>query len=131
MPGVVQPPEGSSPLDKQGHTTYHLTPADYWEAHREDGRYFPEGFEAEGFIHCTDTIEEVIAVGNRYYQADERPFVLLELDCERIAAPIVYEVPNRIFPHIYGALEVGSVRSVRSVERTPDGVFVSIDGFTG
>lgn len=130
MSEAVQPPQESTPLDKCGHLTYHLTPADYWEEHRASAHYLPEGFAAEGFIHCTDTIAEVIAVGNRYYQADRREFVLLELDCELISAPIVYEVPNKIFPHIYGALEVPAVKRVLPVERTGDGVFVSIDGRT-
>lgn len=127
MSTPVSPLPGSVPLEKRGHTTYHLAPREHWIAQASNSSYLPERFEDEGFIHCTDTIEEVVAVGNRYYQSDTRPYVLLELDCERIAAPIVYEDAGKIFPHIYGALDVEAVRHVHPVSRDERGRFISIE----
>lgn len=128
MTEAIKPPVGSTPLEKYGHTTYHLTPVDYWESRREGEYYLPEQFDDDGFIHCTDTIAEVIAVGNRYFQGDSRAFVLLEVDCVRVSAPIVYEDPGQIFPHIYGAVEVAAVQRAFPVERTVAGEFLAVDG---
>lgn len=128
MSDTRTPPNGATPLDKSGHTTFHLVPAAYWTEWKEQLDYLPERFDEEGFIHCTDSIEEVIAVGNRYYQSDARDYLLLEIDCGSVAAPIVYEDAGRIFPHIYGPLDVAAVRRVLQVEREPDGRFVSIEG---
>ncbi len=128
MPNSVQPPPDSVELEKTGHTTYHLTPRDHWEGQRSEASYLPERFADEGFIHCTDTIDEVVAVGNRYYQSDRRPYLLLEIDCAAVSAPIVYEDEGRIFPHIYGPLDVAAVRRALGVNREDDGRFLSIEG---
>lgn len=126
MPNPVQPPTGAVPIEKTGHTTYHLTPLEQWEAQDANDTYLPDRFADEGFIHCTDTIEEIIAVGNRYYQNDPRPYRLLEIDCDAVTAPIVYEDQAHIFPHIYGPLDVAAVRQVHTVNRDSQGAFVSI-----
>ena len=59
------------PGDAGGHVTLHLIPAARWEAWRADpdpaARYTPAGFEAEGFVHCTDGDAEMLAVANRFY----------------------------------------------------------------
>ncbi len=108
-----------------GHRTWHMTPRPVWEAQNENDSYLPEAYAADGFIHCTDTEDELIAVGNRYYQADPRAFVALEIDCDRVTAPVIYEDDNRMFPHIYGALPVAAVVSVVTLLRDASGQFVS------
>jgi uncharacterized protein (DUF952 family) len=127
MPDSVSPPATAVHLEKTGHTTYHLTPRDQWEAQAGASSYVPEGFANEGFIHCTDTFEEILAVGNRYYREDRRSYLLLAVDCGAVSAPIVYEDPSRIFPHIYGPLEVEAVSGVHQVDRDATGRFLSID----
>jgi uncharacterized protein (DUF952 family) len=126
LPNSVQPPPSSVPIEKNGHITYHLAPRDHWEAQAANSSYLPERFEDEGFIHCTDTIEDIIAVGNRYYQRDARPYLLLEIDCTLVAAPIVYEDPGKMFPHIYGPLEIEAVRELHGVARDAAGWFLSV-----
>jgi uncharacterized protein (DUF952 family) len=126
VPQQVEPPPDSIPVEKNGHITYHLAPAGHWATQQANAHYLPERFNDDGFIHCTDTVDEVIAVGNRYYQADGRPYVLLEIDCAAVSAPMVYEDAGRLFPHIYGPLETGAVRNAREVERSADGRFVGI-----
>lgn len=120
------PPPDATPLEKRGHGTYHLAPAADWQRQQTNLCYVPERFEDEGFIHCTDSIEEVIAVGNRYYLSDPRPYVLLEIDCGSVAASIVYEDAGMQFPHIYGALELDAIRRILPVIRAEDGRFLSI-----
>lgn len=126
MTETVRPPSDDSLLAKAGHRTFHLVPTEHWEAQCAGEDYLPERFGEEGFIHCTDTFDEVVAVGNRYYHSDPRPYVLLEIDCGRVAAPIVYEDPDRHFPHIYGHLETAAVRRVLTVARDAEGRFLGI-----
>lgn len=126
MTNQIQPPASAVALEKVAHLTLHLTPVDHWEQQHQSPEYLPEAFDVDGFIHCTDSEEEVIAVGNRYYQADPREYVLLDIDCGAVRAPIVYEDALQIFPHIYGPLEVPAIVRVRSVRREADGRFVSI-----
>jgi uncharacterized protein (DUF952 family) len=128
MSSSVQLPANAAHLEKVGHTTFHLAPREYWETQSMEAKYLPERFADEGFIHCTDTIEEIVAVGNRYYQGDRRKYLLLEIDCGAVSAPIVYEDSERMFPHIYGPLDVGAVRRVLMVKRDDEGRFLSIAG---
>jgi uncharacterized protein (DUF952 family) len=106
--------------------TLHLVPEDVWLAQKDESRYLPEGFTSEGFIHCTDGDDFAIEVGNRYYRDDPRPYLVLEIDLERVAAPVVYEDDARRYPHIYGPLERHAVRRVSRIERAADGTFIAI-----
>jgi uncharacterized protein (DUF952 family) len=106
--------------------TLHLVPEDVWLAQKGESHYQPEGFSTEGFIHCTHGHDLVVEVGNRYYRHDPRPYLVLEVDLKRVAAPVVYEDKERRFPHIYGPLERHAVRRVHRVERAADGTFIAI-----
>ncbi len=109
-----------------GHRTHHLVPLDEWAAQQNNPGYRPSTLESEGFTHCTDLIDELVAVGNRYYRDDPRPFVALEIDCDRVSAPIVYDDPALMFPHVYGPIEIEAVIRVLMVERDSDGTFLKI-----
>ena len=106
--------------------TLHLVPEEVWLAQKTKFHYQPDGFAIEGFIHCTHGHDFAIVVGNRYYRDDPRPYLVLELHLERVAAPVVYEDDERRFPHIYGYLERRAVRRVCHVERAADGTFIAI-----
>lgn len=108
------------------HQTLHLTPSEVWEAQRTGGFYRPEAFAADGFIHCTDGDERMVAIANLFYQADPRGFVVLTVDLGLVTARWIYEDPERTFPHIYGDLDVAAVTDVRPVRRDLDGRFVAI-----
>ena len=107
-------------------TTLHLVPEEVWLAQKHESRYQPDGFASEGFIHCTHGDDSVIEVGNRYYRDDPRPYLVLEVDLERVAAPVRYEDDERRFPHIHGPLERHAVRRVCRMEREADGTFIAI-----
>jgi uncharacterized protein (DUF952 family) len=106
--------------------TFHLVPREVWELQCGSTEYRPEAYGADGFIHCTDGEAEVIAVGNRYYAADAREYVVLEIARDRLKAPVKYEDPARLYPHIYGPLNFDAVVAVRPVRRAPGGAFVAI-----
>ncbi len=121
----VLPSEDVS-IHRAEHVTYHLAPSEVWESQKFGASYTPEGFADEGFIHCTDTLEELVAVGNRYYRSDPRPFVVLAVDCEQVTGEVIYEDEQRIFPHIYGLLNLDAILSVQAVVRGADGTFLTM-----
>jgi uncharacterized protein (DUF952 family) len=104
----------------------HLVPEDVWLAQQGDLQYLPDGFSSEGFIHCTHGDDLVIEVGNRYYRNDPRPYLVLEVDLERVAVPVLYEDDERRFPHIYGPLDRRAVHRIWRIERAADGAFITI-----
>lgn len=120
------PPSEEKSIHRAEHVTYHLVPVDVWEAQMFSRSYEPEGFADEGFIHCTDTIDELVAVGNRYYRSDQRAYLVLAIDCEQVAAEVIYEDPQRIFPHIYGPLNTDSILAAQPVVRSADGTFLTM-----
>lgn len=105
------------------HTTLHLTPAAVWEHQKNDETYTPERYASEGFIHCTDDEQRLIEVGNLFYQADPRPYYVLDVDLGANGERVIYEDPDRVFPHIYGPIHTAAVTRVRTVTRDPDGAF--------
>jgi uncharacterized protein (DUF952 family) len=106
--------------------TLHLVPEDVWFAQKGESHYQPDGLASEGFIHCTHGHDVVIEVGNRYYRDDPKPYLVLEVDLARVAAPVVYDDDERRFPHIYGPIERHAVRRIHRVERAADGTFIAI-----
>ena len=107
--------------DVEGHVTLHLLPAERWAAWRADrdpaARYVPAAFDGEGFVHCTDGDEAMLAVANRFYADEPGAFVVLDLDLARVGAPWRYDEPGSPYPHVYGPLRRDAVRAVRAVER--------------
>lgn len=117
---------GQRPEQPASGLTWHLSPEAHWAAHAGKSSYTPERFAEEGFIHCTDGDERLIEVGNRYYTADPRPFLALQVDLDAAGSPAIYEDPEQVYPHIYGELDTAAVRQVRRILRAGDGTFVGI-----
>ena len=104
--------------------TLHLVPEAVWDAHDPGTPYVPAAYEADGFVHCTDGDEEMVAVANRFYAGDPRPFLLLTLDLERTGSPWRFDDPERRYPHVYGSIDPASVVDVRAMARDPGGTFL-------
>ena len=118
------------PNDETSHVTLHLCPVEIWNAQRNAGTYLPEAYTQDGFIHCTDGDRELVAVGNRYYKADPREFIVLSVDLDANGSKCMYEDPARIFPHIYGPITPAAVVGIRQVLRDSDGAFTGIGDVT-
>ena len=103
--------------------TLHLVPEATWDAHDPATPYLPAAYADDGFVHCTDGDDEMVAVANRFYAADSRPFLLLTLDLERTGSPWRFDDPDRRYPHVYGPIDPASVVKVRRMDRTADGRF--------
>ncbi len=108
-----------------GHTL-HLVPEPVWESVQNSPTYVPEHYEADGFVHCTDGEENLLGVANLFYRGDERPYVVLVLDIDRLQAPVRYDDPSQIYPHIYGPVNLDAVVDVRRAVRLADGSFSDI-----
>jgi uncharacterized protein (DUF952 family) len=93
---------------------------------RTAAQYLPEAYQTDGFIHCTDGDERMVGVGNMFYTADPRSFVVLSVDLDANGEPWKYEDPERVFPHIYGPIHARAIVGVRLVHRAGDGTFQSI-----
>src|SRR4051812_31521525 len=106
-------------------SAYHLTPADWYECQPAGEPYLPESYERDRFVHLTHGRDAVIEVGNRYYRADARQFLVLEIDLERVSAEVRYEDAARRYPHVHGALDRDAIGAVELVRRALDGSFVS------
>lgn len=107
-----------------GGLTYHLVAEPYYRSQEPDKPYVPEDFERDGFIHCTDGVEALVRVGNRYYRGDPRPYLILTIDKGRVAPEVRYEDAVRRFPHIYGPLNRDAIMKTRPAPRLPRGAFV-------
>jgi pimeloyl-ACP methyl ester carboxylesterase/uncharacterized protein (DUF952 family) len=121
------PSSGASPEARPA-VTYHLVPAGYFANTDPDAPYAPEWFERDGFIHCTDGLENAIETANRYYKDDARDYLLLVIDKSKVAPGIRYEDPAGIYPHIYGPLNRDAIAGTIRVPRAADGSFLAPDG---
>jgi uncharacterized protein (DUF952 family) len=104
--------------------TYHLVPREEWQAADPAQPYTPAAFGADGFVHCTDGAFEVAATANRYYSAVPGDLLVLTLDLARVSAPVRYEDPGRIYPHVYGPIERAAVVNVQTMPRDAEGAFL-------
>jgi uncharacterized protein (DUF952 family) len=102
--------------------TYHLVPRAEWEATDPGQPYVPAAFASDGFVHCTDGAQEVAATANRYYSG-VADLLVLSLDVTRLDAPVRYEDPKRIYPHVYGPIPRAAVADVQPMRRGADGAW--------
>lgn len=102
----------------------HITNPRAWADARDRGVYETDSLATEGFIHCS-THDQVLWVANQRFQG-RHDLVLLHIDETRLTAPVQYENlegGDRLFPHVYGPLNVDAVAAAISLEPRPDGCF--------
>ena len=105
--------------------TFHITPKEIWEAQKASGSYQPEAFLDEGFVHTTIDLETLLIPANKYYTADDRPYVCLTIDLARVTTEVRFDADPLIYPHIYSPVPTDAVTEVRAALRSPDGTFTS------
>ncbi len=105
----------------------HLCGGEDWAAASKSGELRPASLEEHGFVHLS-AVEQVHLPANRLY-AGRADLVLLYLNPERLAAPVIWEggvatdpVSMR-FPHLYGPLPVAAVIRVIPYPPGADGTF--------
>lgn len=93
---------------------YHVATAADWAAARASGAYTTSTrgrtLEEEGYIHAS-RLDQWRGVHARYYADVTEALVLLEVDTDRLACPVVEEqVPGgERFPHVYGPIPPSAV----------------------
>ena len=112
---------------KQAGITYHMSPIEVWTRQQDAATYTPEAYAEDGFIHCTDGLDNLLNVGNMFYTADPRDFLVLVLKTDAITSEIRYEDSENTFPHIYGPLNTDAVVGSLQVVRGEDGAFLSFE----
>ena len=112
------------------HQTLHLCPVEVWDSQKGAESYLPEAYGQDGFIHCTDGDERLVNVGNMFYTADPRSFLVLTVDLGANGERWIYEDADRVFPHIYGPIHPASVVAIRPVHRDVDGRFTGFGAVT-
>ncbi|HXH56185.1 DUF952 domain-containing protein [Iamia sp.] len=104
---------------------YHLSPWSVWADHKVTGTLIPERFAAEGFVHLTLGLDQLLVPANAYYRGDPRPHVALTVDLAAVDAEVRFDAEPPLYPHLYGPLPVAAVREVRAGLRDPDGTFTA------
>lgn len=111
--------------------TYHLVPEAVWVATDPGAPYRAGSLADEGFIHCTDGADELVATANRHYRADPRPFLALTVDLDAAGSPWSIEDRAGIYPHIFGPIERSAIVAVERMARDDDGTFTGLHPLEG
>ncbi|MFD0923492.1 cupin domain-containing protein [Saccharopolyspora rosea] len=114
----------------------HLLPLSAFQADR-DAPIRSATLDEDGFVHCSPDVRTTLAVANALYREVAEPMVALELDPDRLSAPVRWEPPNpapppgvpaeTLFPHVYGPLERSAVIGVRYARRDLVGTFLALE----
>ena len=107
--------------------TFHLTPRAWWDAAKRADALISPSLETEGFIHCTDGAEAMVATANRHYRDDPRPFVVLTVDLDHAGSPWRIDDPAGIYPHIHGPIDRAAIVAVIPAPRDADGGFLPFE----
>ncbi len=107
--------------------TFHGTPRDHFAAQPSNEPYLPPDYARDGFIHCTDGADRLLATLTAYYADQPGDWVALVIDTDLLTSPMKYEDPERVFPHIYGPVNRDAIIEVRALTRAEDGAFVELE----
>jgi uncharacterized protein (DUF952 family)/uncharacterized protein YciI len=108
--------------------TYHLVPAETWAARDPSSAYAAPSLAAEGFIHCTDGAEAMVATANRHYRSDPRSFLVLTIDLDTTGSSWQFDDQAGVYPHIYGLIAPAAVIRSQPISRAADGTFEPFGG---
>jgi uncharacterized protein (DUF952 family) len=103
-------------------TTYHLVPRRDW--HNGHEPYAPATLSREGFVHRTDGAGELAATANRYFATEKHELLALVIDLDAVPAPVKYEDPRGVYPHVYGSIPRAAIVDVLSMPRDGSGAFL-------
>lgn len=106
--------------------TYHLVPDEVWAEADAAAPYRAQSLASEGFVHCTDGAEALIATANRHYRDDRRPFVALTIDLDSAGSPWTVEDPDGIYPHVFGPIDPAAIVAVEGMDRDDSGTFIGL-----
>lgn len=101
---------------------YKICPAAAWRDAERAGTYRGSADDLrDGFMHFS-TAAQVAGTARQHF-AGQRDLLLIAVDADALGEALRFE-PSRggdLFPHLYGALDLGAVLSVQEVPLQPDG----------
>jgi uncharacterized protein (DUF952 family) len=106
---------------------YHLIDRDSWDSSRSTPEHRAESLATEGFIHCSENVDQMLKVANRLYSG-RTDMLALEVDSQRLTSPVKREASRsgEIYPHIYGPLNTDAVIKVWSLPVDDSGNFSGV-----
>ena len=108
---------------------YHITFASEWEKAQTADEYQPQGFESEGFIHCSYR-HQLLTVANRFYKGQDG-LVILIIEPSTISNSLVeenLEGGTELYPHLYCPLPINSVIKAIAFPCDAEGGFILPEG---
>ena len=102
----------------------HITKRHQWEQAKAVGQYEAPSLHSHGFIHCSKP-DHLIPVANFLFRGQSN-LVLLCINTELVEPEVRYENlegGDKLFPHVYGPLNLDAVTEVLDFEPRSDGTF--------
>jgi len=110
----------------------HITTRNDWEKAKLAGEYTAPSLASEGFIHCS-TIKQTEDTANIFF-IGQQGLILLCIDENKLKSECKYEDPTgggqhdpnvgKLFPHIYGPINLAAVVKVVDFPANENGLFV-------
>lgn len=102
-----------------------MLPETEWIALQGADEYAPPSLAGEGFIHFSESAEQLLWVANALYSKRAGSWMVLVVDEERVRAPLRREgADGAVFPHLYGCLNVEAIERAVPFPRDDEGAFV-------
>ena len=105
--------------------TFHLIPSQTWTERDPAAPIVAASLASEGFIHCTDGADAMVATADRHYRTDPRDFTVLTLDLDATGSPWRFDDLDRRYPHVYGPIDPAAVLDAVPIARREDGTFIA------
>lgn len=102
-----------------------MAPEGVWREQAQNESYCADTLATEGFIHCTADRSLLLQVANNFYRDRPDEYVILCIREQDITVEVKWEpVDGRLFPHIYGPLNLDAVQRVIPFPRDSERRFV-------
>ncbi len=107
---------------------YHITSVAEWNAAQPQEEYKAQGFDKEGFIHCS-YCHQILTVAQRFFKG-QSGLVILVIESSKINNSLVEENLEggvELYPHLYSVLPTKAVRKAIAFPCDTDGNFTLPD----
>ena len=104
---------------------FHIADKIRWAEAQAKGEYTPSDYEKEGFIHLSSK-HQLRDTAEKYYKR-QAGLAVLKVNISRLNAPLKYENlsgGDKLFPHLYGPLNIDAVTHVAFLGLTLKGEFL-------
>jgi uncharacterized protein (DUF952 family) len=114
----------------------HITTLQDWDKALNEGEYISPSLISDGFIHCS-TIKQTTDTANIFFKG-QKGLILLYINESKLEPECKYEDAcggalhnpevGKLFPHIYGPINLSAVEKVLDFPPGDDGLFALPQG---